>query len=133
MKSKPRKPSLEALSRREREIIHAVFSSGNRASSEEIRARLTNPPTSSAVRAMLTRLESKGVLRHEEENLRYVYSVTTSPAAARRAALQQYLSVFFGGSREELMTTLLTQESWTREELDALQAQIDRVRKEGSR
>ena len=133
MKSKPRKPSLEALSRREREIIHAVFSSGNRASSEEIRGRLTNPPTSSAVRAMLTRLESKGVLRHEEENLRYVYSVTTSPTAARRAALQQYLSVFFGGSREELMTTLLTQESWTREELDALQTQIDRVRKEGSR
>ena len=82
---------------------------------------------------MLARLEAKGVLRHEEQNLRYVYSVTTSPTTARRAALQQYLSVFFGGSREELMTTLLTQEAWTREELDALQAQIDRVRKEGSR
>ena len=133
MKSKPRRASLEALSRREREIIHAVFTAGNRASSEEIRARLTNPPTSSAVRAMLARLETKGVLRHEEENLRYVYSVTTSPTAARRAALQQYLSVFFGGSREELMTTLLTQESWTSDELDALQAQIDRVRKEGKR
>jgi predicted transcriptional regulator len=133
MARKERKASLDALSRREREIIHVVFSAGNRASSEEIRARLSKPPTSSAVRAMLTRLESKGVLRHEEENLRYVYSVTTSPATARRAALQQYLSVFFGGSREELMTTLLTQESWTREELDALQAQIDRVRKEGSR
>lgn len=128
-----RKPSLDALSRREREIIHVIFSTGNRASSEEVRARLTKPPTSSAVRAMLTRLEAKGVLRHEEENLRYVYSVTTSPVAARRAALQQHLSVFFGGSREELMTTLLTQESWTSEELDALQAQIDRVRKEGGR
>jgi len=133
MKNKDRKTSLDTLSRREREIIHIIFSAGNRASSEEIRAGLTKPPTSSAVRAMLTRLESKGVLRHEEESLRYVYSVTTSPTTARRAALEQYLSVFFGGSREELMTTLLTQESWTREELDALQAQIDRVRKEGSR
>jgi predicted transcriptional regulator len=133
MKNKGRKASLDTLSRREREIIHVIFSAGNRASSEEIRAGLTKPPTSSAVRAMLTRLESKGVLRHEEESLRYVYSVTTSPTTARRAALQQYLSVFFGGSREELMTTLLTQESWTREELDALQAQIDRVRKGGSR
>ena len=133
MTRKPRKGSLDALSRREREIIHAIFATGNRASSEEVRTRLTNPPTSSAVRAMLARLEAKGVLRHEEQNLRYVYSVTTSPTTARRAALQNYLSVFFGGSREELMTTLLTQESWTREELDALQAQIDRVRKEGSR
>jgi predicted transcriptional regulator len=133
MAGKSRNRSLDALSRREREIIHVIFATGNRASSEEIRARLTNPPTSSAVRAMLARLEAKGVLRHEEQNLRYVYSVTTSPTAARRAAFQQYLSVFFGGSREELMTTLLTQESWTREELDALQAQIDRVRKEGGR
>src|SRR5688572_11046407 len=132
MKKTPRR-GLDELSRREREIINVIFASGNRASSEEVRARLTNPPTSSAVRAMLARLEAKGVLRHEEQNLRYVYSVTTSPTAARRAALQQYVSVFFGGSREELMTTLLTQESWTIEELDALQAQIDRVRKEGSR
>jgi hypothetical protein len=29
-----------------------------------------------------------------------------------------------------MMTALLTQESWTDGELDALQAQIDRVRKE---
>jgi predicted transcriptional regulator len=82
---------------------------------------------------MLTRLEAKGVLRHEEEKLRYVYSATTSPASARREVLQQYLRAFFGGSREALMTTLLAQESWTTEELDALQDQIERVRKERSR
>jgi BlaI family transcriptional regulator, penicillinase repressor len=133
MSKKPKQTPLDKLSRREREIVNALFAAGNRASAEVIRARLTNPPSSSAVRAMLTRLEAKGVLRHEEENLRYVYSATTSPLAARRALLEQYLRVFYGGSKEELMTTLLTQESWTREELDALQAKIDRVRKEGSR
>ena len=130
--SRKRTP-LDALSRREREIMNAVFAAGNRAAAEDIRARLTDPPSSSAVRAMLTRLEAKGFLRHEEENLRYVYSATTSPAAARRAVLQQYMRVFFGGSREELMTTLLTQEAWSDDELDALQAQIDRVRKERGR
>jgi predicted transcriptional regulator len=128
-----RRPSLDALSRRERENMNAVFAAGNRASAEDIRARLANPPGSSAVRAMLARLETKGFLRHEEENLRYVYSATTSPLAARRAALQQYVRVFFGGSREALVSTLLAQESWTAEELDALQAQIDRIRKEGRR
>ncbi len=108
--------------------MDAVFALGNRASAEDIRARLTNPPGYSAVRAMLVRLEAKGVLRHEEEGLRYMYSATTSPAIARKAALQQYLRVFFGGSREQLMTTLLKQESWTDEELDTLQAEIERVR-----
>lgn len=125
-----RPPAVERLSRREREIMDAVFALGNRASAEDIRARLTNPPSYSAVRAMLVRLETKGYLRHEEDGLRYMYSATTSPAAARRAALQQYLRVFFGGSREQLMTTLLKQEAWSDEELDALQAEIERVRKD---
>lgn len=129
-KSKKRLLPVEQLSRREREIMDAVFALSNRASAEDIRARLSNPPSYSAVRAMLVRLEAKGYLRHNEDGLRYIYSATTSPTAARRAALQQHLRVFFGGSREQLMTTLLKQESWTDEELDLLQAEIDRVRKD---
>jgi predicted transcriptional regulator len=125
--------TLETLSRREREIMNALFAVGNRASAEEIRTRLSNPPSSSAIRAMLTRLEAKGFLKHREEDLRYVYSATISPATASRTALQHYLRVFFGGSRQALMSTLLTQESWTPEELDALQAEIDRVRENRSR
>ena len=125
-----RTPPPEKLSRREREIMDALFALANRASAEEVRARMTNPPSYSAVRAMLVRLETKGYVRHVEEGVRYVYSATTSPAAARRAALQRYLRVFFGGSLGEMVTSLLTQESWTDEELDTLQAQIERVRKE---
>jgi predicted transcriptional regulator len=53
----------ERLTRREREITHAVFALGNRPSAEEIRARLTNPPSDSAVRVMLARLEKKGALK----------------------------------------------------------------------
>lgn len=110
--------------------MDAVFALGNRASAEDIRARLTQPPSYSAVRAMLARLETKGHLRHEEAGLKYIYSATASPAAARRAALQQYLRVFFGGSLGDMMTALLKQESWSDEELDALQAEIHRVRQE---
>jgi predicted transcriptional regulator len=131
-KALKRPPSVGQLSRREREIMDAVFALGNRASAEDIRARLTSPPSYSAVRAMLARLEAKGFLQHAEDGLKYIYSATTSPTAARRAALQQYLRVFFGGSREQLMTTLLKQESWTDEELDTLQAEIERVRRKGT-
>ena len=131
MTPKPsRTPSPEKLSRREREIMNAVFALDNRASAEDVRARLTHPPSYSAVRAMLVRLEAKGHLRHTEDGARYIYSATTSPAAARRAALQQCVRVFFGGSPGQMVTSLLAQEAWTDEELDALQSEIERVRKE---
>ena len=123
-------PPPEKLSRRERDIMDALFALGNRASAEDIRARMTHPPGYSAVRAMLVRLEAKGYLRHTEDGLRYIYSATTSPATARKAALQQYLRVFFGGSLGQMMTALLTQENWTDQELDAIQSEIERVRKE---
>jgi predicted transcriptional regulator len=123
-------PPAEKLTRREREIMNAIFALENRASVEDIRARLHHPPSYSAVRAMLVRLEKKGYIRHEEEGIRYIYSATTSPATARRAALQQYIRTFFGGSVSQMMTALVRQEKWTEEELDALQAEIQRVRKE---
>jgi BlaI family transcriptional regulator, penicillinase repressor len=126
-------PAHEKLSRREREIMNAIFALGNSASAEDIRARLIDPPSYSAVRAMLVRLEAKGYVRHHEEGLRYIYTPTISHAAAKRAALRDYVRVFFGGSRGEMLTTLLRQESWTDEELDALRAEIEKVRSERKR
>jgi predicted transcriptional regulator len=123
-------PPHEKLSRREREIMDTLFALGDRASAEEIRERLSDPPTSSAVRAMLARLEAKGYVRHREERLRYVYTPTKSRASARRNALTKLVHVFFGGSARETATALLKQESWTDDELDALRSEIERVRKE---
>ena len=110
--------------------MDAVFALGNRASAEEIRARLSDPPGDSAVRVMLARLEKKGVLKHQQDGLRYIYSATTSPAVAKRTALQQYVQTFFGGSLRQMMTSLVAEAAWTDDELDALQNEIQRVRKE---
>jgi BlaI family transcriptional regulator, penicillinase repressor len=121
-------PPPDRLSRREREIMNALFALKNKASAEDIRARLTNPPSYSAVRAMLVRLEKKGYLRHQEDGLRYLYSATTTHAAARRAALHQYLRTFFEGSLGQMMTALVRNEVWTDEELDALRAEVERAR-----
>jgi predicted transcriptional regulator len=123
-------PPIEKLSRREREIIDALFALGNRASAEDIRARLSDPPSSSAVRAMLTRLEAKGHVRHREEGLRYLYMPTKSRASAQRTALSKLVRVFFGGSPRDTATALLKQEEWSDEELDALRSELERVRKE---
>ena len=81
------------------------------------------------MRVMLARLERKGFLRHQQDGLRYIYSATTSPAVAKRTALQQYLHTFFGGSLRQMMTALVREGSWDDEDLDALKAEIERARK----
>jgi predicted transcriptional regulator len=118
------------LTRREREIVNAVFRLNNRASAEEIRTQLTNPPSDSSVRVMLARLEKKGVLKHQQDGLRFLYSATISRAAAKRTALQQYVHTFFGGSLKQMMTALVAEGSWSDEDLAALKDEIDRVGKE---
>jgi predicted transcriptional regulator len=124
-------PSQERLPRREREIMDALFALGADASVEDVRARLTDPPSYSAVRAMLARLEAKGYVRHREEGLRYVYSPTRTRTAAQRTALQKVVRTFFGGSSREAVAALLRQEEWSKDELEALSAEIERVRKGG--
>ena len=120
----------DALPRREREIINALFALGNRATAEEIRARLADPPSGSSVRVMLARLEKKGYVRHAEDGVRYIYSATESPERAKRNALQRYLQTFFGGSLAQMMVSLVRQGSWTEKELEELAAEIERARKE---
>ena len=118
------------LSRREREIMDVLFSLGNEASAEDIREKLSDPPSYSAVRAMLAKLEIKGAVRHKEKGLRYVYSPTTSRSTARKSALRKLVDVFFQGSAGEAATALLKDEQWSDDELDQLAREIDRVRKE---
>ena len=119
----------EKLSRREREIMDVLYALGDSADAEQIRQRLTDPPTYSAVRAMLVKLEAKGVIRHRAEGLRYVYSPVTPRTTAQKKAVSQLMRVFFGGSASQAAAALLKQDSWSDAELDALRKQIDQVRK----
>jgi BlaI family transcriptional regulator, penicillinase repressor len=123
----------EQLTRREREIVNALFALGNRASAEEIRSRLSSPPSDSSVRVMLARLQRKGVLKHQAEGLKYLYSTTTPPAVAKKTALQQYLQTFFAGSLTRMMTALVAESSFSEDELDALKTEIERIRKDKER
>jgi len=118
------------LPRREREIMDVLFELGAEASAEEIRERLTDPPSYSAVRAMLAKLEAKGAVKHREKGLKYVYTPTLPRTAARRSALRQLVKVFFEGSAGQAMTALLNDEKWSEGELDELAKEIERARKE---
>lgn len=118
----------EELSRRESQIMDALFELGA-ASAEEVRQRLPEPPSYSAVRVMLTRLERKGYVRHREEGLRYIYAPAVSKARERRSAVSRLVRTFFGGSTAEAVTALLdTAENLSDEELDRLAAIIEETK-----
>lgn len=120
------------LSRRERQIMDIVYRMGS-ATATEVRESLPDPPSYSAVRAMLRILEEKGHLRHEQVGPRYVFHATLPVESARRSALRRMLQTFFDNSLEEAVATLLDVESSnvTEEELERLARMIDTARKEG--
>ena len=120
----------EKLSRREREIMNVLYALGDSADAEEIRQKLSDPPSYSAVRAMLAKLLVKGVIKHRAEGLRYVYSPVASRTSAQKKAVSQLMRVFFGGSASQAAAALLKQESWSDEELESLRNQIEQVRKQ---
>src|SRR5207237_919986 len=90
-------PSKE-FGRRERQIMDVVYRLG-RATVGDVMGRLPDPPTYSAVRAMLRYLERKGHLRHTRDGVRYVYEPTVPHAEAQRSAMQHLVRTFFRGSR----------------------------------
>lgn len=117
------------LGARERELMTALFALGNRASAEDVRGQLSDAPTLSTVRVMLGRLEKKGFVSHTQEGARYLYSATTTAAAAGRAHRQLHLKTFFGGSRLDMVLSFVREGSWTAPELAELRRAIDRARK----
>jgi BlaI family transcriptional regulator, penicillinase repressor len=122
----------QALSRRERQIMDLLYRLG-RATAAEIHDLLPDPPSYSAVRAMLRVLEEKKHIRHEEKDLRYVFIPLVPREKARRSAVRHMLDTFFEGSPEQAVATLLdvSARNLTNEEIDRMAARIEKARKEG--
>jgi BlaI family transcriptional regulator, penicillinase repressor len=120
------------LSRRERQIMDTVYSLG-RATVTDVLDRLPDPPSYSAVRAMLRVLESKGHVRHVLEGKSYVYLPTLARTRASRSALQNMVSTFFDGSAEKAVAALLdiSGSDLTDDQLNHLSRLIEQAREEG--
>jgi BlaI family transcriptional regulator, penicillinase repressor len=127
----PKNPYLD-LGRRERQIMDAVYRLGT-ASVAEVRAAIPDPPSYSAVRAMLTRLERHGHLGHEQEGARYLYHPLHTPEEATRSALRRMLGTFFEGSAAKAVAAVLdaSGSDLTPEQLDELAELIEQARRRG--
>src|SRR5436190_20958486 len=126
-----KRPHLD-LSRRERQIIDILYANG-RATAAEVQTALPEPPSYSAVRALLRILEEKGHVRHRQDGPRYVYLPTLARDNAKRSALRHVLKTFFDGSAEQAISALLDEDSskLSAAELDRLARLIDTARKSG--
>ncbi|RYE88584.1 MAG: BlaI/MecI/CopY family transcriptional regulator [Myxococcales bacterium] len=121
-----------SLTRREREIMDSLYRRG-RATAHEVLADLPDPPSYSAVRALLALLEERGHIRHTQEGQRYVYTPAVPRGDARKSALSHVVTTFFAGSVEQAVAALVetSRPKLSSEELDRLAELIDRAREEG--
>lgn len=126
-------PSLdERLSRRERQIMDILYRS-REATAADVRAELSDPPSYSTVRALLSKLEKKGIVRHRLDGPRYVFAPVQARDNARQSALKRLVATFFDGSPAAAANALLdmTGDDLSVEAMDSLLKQIEQSRGDG--
>jgi predicted transcriptional regulator len=113
------------------DIVHRI----GRASVTDVMEKLSGQPAYSTVRAQLRVLEDKGHLRHEEEQLRYIYLPAASRQKVRRSAVKHLIDTFFDGSPEKVVEALVGREGpgLTDEALDRIAQLVERARRDGKR
>ena len=98
-------PLEHKLSRRERQIMDAVYKLGT-ASAVEIHREIEDPPTLSAVRKLIRILEAKGYLVHSQEGRKHLYTPSVDKEKASSSALEHMVQTFFDGSVAATVTAL---------------------------
>jgi BlaI family transcriptional regulator, penicillinase repressor len=124
---------IDKLPPRERELFEALYGLGH-ATAAELEEVLENPPSNSAIRVMLRRLEAKGFVTHREENGRFVYAPALPESRIKQSALKRFVETYFGGSPVGAAAALIgMSEKVDPDELRQLEQMIAKVRKEDQR
>lgn len=119
------------LSRRERQIMDALFEQGE-LSAQDVRAAIPDPPSYSAVRALIAKLVEKNLVSYREDGPRYIYFPVVERSEARANALQKLIKTFFAGSTVAAVNALLgmNKQDLTDDEIAELQAAIEKAKKQ---
>ena len=121
--------SNEALSKRERQILEILYRKGE-ACVADVQSEIPDA-SYSAVRGLLRIMHEKGRVTSRADGVRYVYAAAQPKDAAAKSALTGLMSTFFGGSVEQVVSTLLTnsERSLSAEELDRLGELIESAKR----
>ena len=121
------KPPEAAFSRRERQIMDALYRLGE-AGAAEVVALLREPGSHDSVRVILANLERKGVLGHRLDGQRHIYKPVTPRETARRTALRHLVRTYYDGSPKRAILQLLDDPRLDGDDLDVLSRAIDSAR-----
>ncbi len=99
-------PAMENLSKRERQIMDIIYQR-EKATVSEVLETISDPPSYSAIRALMRILEEKGYLVHEKEGMKYIYKPAVAAQKAMTNAVQRLLNTFFNNSVEEAVSALI--------------------------
>ncbi len=126
------KPTLNNLSRRERQIMDVIFKAGQ-ATAADVYAALPDPPKETTIRKLIRVLEEKGYVTHKSRGREFVYRPTVPRGQASRKAVKHLMDTFFEGSAPKAVAALLnaSKDSLSAEEVQELAALIDKAAKEG--
>lgn len=126
------KQGKDGFSRREREIMDALYKLG-RAPAAEIREHIADPPSYTAIRTLLTILEKKGHVRHASDGTRYIYEPAVARGEMGKRAMDSLLATFFDNSVERAVSAMLARKDAdiSQDELDRLSRLIEKAKKEG--
>ena len=122
----------KSLSRRERQIMDILYEH-KEATALQVLERLPEPPSYSAVRALLRVLEQKGHVAHREDGPRYVFTPILARDKARRTALRHLMKTFFDDSPTDAVAALLniSEDNLSEEDYEHILQLIQKARKEG--
>ncbi len=100
-------PKPDPLSRRERQIMDALFALGE-ASIPEVRKQIDEPPSENALRTLLQILKEKGHVKRRKRGRSYLFSPKVNRQHAGKRALQHVLETFYDGSIEDAVAAHFT-------------------------
>lgn len=126
-------PFQTQLSRRERQIMEAVYRLGE-ASVADVQEELADSPDYHAVRVAMAKLEDKGYLGHRRDGRRYIYTPEIPRDEAKRSALGHLVRTYFSGAPSEVLLTLLNMSSGdlSDDDIAELEAWIEQAKDEGT-
>lgn len=92
----------------------------------DVHERLPDDLAYSTVLTVLRTLETKGHVRHRQDGKAYRYFAVTRPEDAGDSALDRLVDKVFGGSRELLISRLVSGHGISPEELKRMRRLLDR-------
>ena len=96
--------------------------------------RLPDPPSYSAIRALMNIMVNNGFLKYKQKGSKYIYFPATSIQKAKKNAIKHLINTYFQNSMEDAFATIvdISKEKMNKKDFDHLSAIIKKAKEEAN-